>query len=105
MHMCLDNSGDIYATDDYNHRLYKFGPSTGWRVLTIAGTGIAGYNGDNIPGNAAQVNYPTAITTDNLGNVYFSDKNNYRINTEFGDSKLQPISSKPSFAFDVYFIF
>jgi hypothetical protein len=48
-------------------------------LVTIAGTGVAGYNGDGIPATAADLNYPKTLTLDGLGNIYIGDSSNYRV--------------------------
>lgn len=42
-------------------------------ISTIAGTGVAGYNGDGIAATAAQLNYPAGIGVDASVNVYVTD--------------------------------
>ena len=48
---------------------------------TIAGTDdpYGGYNGDSIPANTAQLNFPMKIEFDTLGNLHFDDFRNLRI--------------------------
>ncbi len=48
-------------------------------ISTIAGTGVAGYNGDNIPGTQAQLNTPWRVTIDPAGNLYIAEEGNNRI--------------------------
>ena len=48
-------------------------------ITTVAGTGTAGYNGDNIVATSAELNGPGKITADAAGNVYIADSNNNRI--------------------------
>lgn len=48
-------------------------------INTIAGTGTAGYNGDNIAATSAEVNHPVGVAVDGAGNVYIADTFNYRI--------------------------
>jgi hypothetical protein len=72
-----DASGNVYITEYNGHRIRKVSP-TGI-ISTIAGTGIAGYNGDGIPATAAQLKTPMSITGDASGNLYFSDYDNNRI--------------------------
>jgi hypothetical protein len=50
-------------------------------ISTIAGTGVCGYNGDNIPAVNAQVAYPYDVKGDSAGNIYIADINNKRIRT------------------------
>ncbi|MBN8691717.1 MAG: T9SS type A sorting domain-containing protein [Bacteroidetes bacterium] len=48
-------------------------------IYTYAGTGIAGYSGDNGPAISAQIYLSADITTDSFGNVYFCDNANNRV--------------------------
>ncbi len=74
----VDPNGNIFFTDYGNSRVREIVASTGL-IQSIAGTGVAGYNGDNIPAVQAQVYYPIGIYGDAAGNIYFSDLGNYRI--------------------------
>jgi DNA-binding beta-propeller fold protein YncE len=48
--------------------------------MTIAGTGVNGYNGENLNPKNSQINYPSGIAIDSLtSKIYFSDLNNNRI--------------------------
>ncbi len=42
-------------------------------ITTLAGTGVAGYNGDSIAANTAQLSSPRAVACDRFGNVYIGD--------------------------------
>ena len=48
-------------------------------ITTIAGTGVTGYNGDNIPATSAQISSTLYIKVDNAGNVYIGDGVNNRV--------------------------
>jgi trimeric autotransporter adhesin len=48
-------------------------------ITTVAGTGIATYNGDGIPATAANMLGPKGITVDKYGNVYICSSGDYRI--------------------------
>lgn len=58
---------------------YSIGQGSGQIITTIAGTGVAGYNGDNMQATAASLNSPYYLTTDAAANIIFSDQNNNRI--------------------------
>ncbi len=60
----------MYISDNYNHRIRKITASTSV-ITTIAGTGTAGYSGDNGQATAANIQYPEGINLDNSLNVYF----------------------------------
>ncbi len=74
----FDNVGNYYFTiGGTNEKIRKV--TSGGIINTIAGTGTAGYNGDNIPATSAQLNAPTFIISDKNNNIYFSDVVNNRI--------------------------
>lgn len=72
-----DPAGNVYFCDRENHVVRKI--DTKGIVTTIAGTGVPGYNGDNIPGAKAQLNTPWRVTIDPAGNLYIADSVNDRI--------------------------
>lgn len=72
-----DPSGNVYFCDRLNNVVRKI--DTNGIVTTVAGTGVAGYNGDNIQGTKAQLNTPWRVTLDPAGNLYIADSVNDRI--------------------------
>ena len=74
----LHHLGNIYIADQSNHRIRKVTVSTGI-ISTIAGTGIAGYSGDNGAATSATLYYPFGVALDTAGNVYIADTHNHRI--------------------------
>ncbi len=48
-------------------------------VSTIAGTGTAGYSGDNGQATSATIDNPQGVVIDSTGNLYFSDLINNRV--------------------------
>ena len=48
-------------------------------ISTVAGTGTAGFSGDNGPAISAQLDIPRRVAVDSFGNIYISDRNNNRI--------------------------
>ncbi len=45
-------------------------------VSTVAGTGIAGYYGDNGPATDAKIMYPSFVVSDNQNNFFFVERLN-----------------------------
>ncbi len=76
LYIALDYANNIVFGEG-NSRLCKIDNSG--LVHTIAGTGVYGYNGDDIPATSAQIEGAGGIATDLCGNIYFSDNNNKRI--------------------------
>ncbi len=75
--LVFDKNGNLYIADVGNSRVRKV--STSGIITTIAGTGIEGYNGDNILAVDAQLNKPSALVFDNFKRLYIGDQVNYRI--------------------------
>ncbi|PQJ12108.1 hypothetical protein CJD36_009995 [Flavipsychrobacter stenotrophus] len=75
--VALDGHGNMYVTDGYHNRIRKI-DATG-NISTIAGTGVQGYNGDDIPAAAAQIYRPCGIIFDANGNLIFCDAYNNRV--------------------------
>ncbi|MEI8279022.1 MAG: T9SS type A sorting domain-containing protein [Bacteroidota bacterium] len=74
----INSIGDIYIADYNNSRIRKVDHASGI-ITTIAGTGVGGYNGDNIAANTAQLNYPSFLMFDTLDDLFINDYNNNRI--------------------------
>jgi len=73
--IAVDLKGNIYIGDDHNNRLRMIDGKTGI-IVTLAGTGEAGYSGDGGPADQAQIDGPTAMAFDKEGNIYFGDEAN-----------------------------
>lgn len=71
------HEGDIYATDEATHRVYRFQPS-GNRIL-IAGNGARGNDGDGGLAVEASFNLPRAVVVGKDRSIYIADSQNYRI--------------------------
>ncbi len=74
--LAADAAGNLYISDWGNQRIRKVAHGT---ITTVAGTGTASYNGDNIPAIGAQLSYPANLAVDWAGNLYIADPGNYRI--------------------------
>jgi len=75
--VAIDADSNLYIADRYNHRIRKVTPAG--MISTIAGTGIAGFSGENSPATAAALNYPQGVEVDSEGNIYIADTYNNRI--------------------------
>ena len=69
--------GSIYISDTNNHRIRKVLPNG--TIETIAGSGVAGFSGDNGAAKSARLNNPAGLAVDSEGNILFADTNNHRI--------------------------
>jgi uncharacterized protein (TIGR03437 family) len=81
--IALDNLGNVFlALGDYDI-VVRVDANTGV-VTRVAGTGTAGYNGDNIPAASAQLSGPTGLAVDAAGNLYIADAGNFRVRVVSG---------------------
>lgn len=76
--IAIDESGNIYIADSYNNRIRKVDGTTGI-ITTIAGTGVAAYNGDGIRATTADLNRPYGVALDSNKHLYICDTMNTRI--------------------------
>jgi Bacterial Ig-like domain (group 1)/NHL repeat len=77
-HIALDALGNLFIADDGNHRVRRVDATTGI-ITTVAGTGNAGYNGDNQPAASANLQNPRGVVSDGAGNLYIADYGNHRV--------------------------
>src|SRR5262249_14215733 len=71
-------SGNIFIADAGGNRIREVLQSTG-TIITVAGTGTAGFSGDGGAATAATLNSPRGVAVDANGNVFISDSNNERV--------------------------
>ena len=72
----VDSAGSLFFLDVNNQRVRKV---SGGVISTVAGTGTAGFAGDNGPPAQAQINGAFALALDSAGNLYIGDLLNNRI--------------------------
>ena len=75
--VAADAAGNLVIADYGNVRVRYVDAASGI-ITTVAGTGVAGYNGDGIA-TAANLNYPVGVFLDAAGIVYIADVGNHRI--------------------------
>lgn len=71
----IDNAGNLYLADRGNNRIRKYTLSTG-KFTTLAGSS-AGYT--DTKGTSAQFKAPNQLAVDANGNVFVTDRGNFRI--------------------------
>ncbi|MFF1270510.1 RICIN domain-containing protein [Streptomyces anulatus] len=88
--IAVDNTGTLYFSDYSNHRVRKI--TTDGKISTIAGTGTAGYGGDDGPGVNARLNCPREVAVDRTGTVYVADASNNRVRKIAADGKISTVA-------------
>ena len=73
--IAFDSEGDLFIGDVGNSVVWKVNATT--HVMTIvAGTGVEGYNGNNIAATSAELNIPIAVAVDSKGDLFIADDGN-----------------------------
>ncbi len=75
--VALDSSGNLYVADAGNNVIRKVNSSG--IITTVAGTGVAGFDGDGGPAIAAKLNFPRSVLLDGRGNLFVNDARNRRV--------------------------
>jgi NHL repeat len=73
--VALDQQGNLYFSEANNHCVRRVQHGSG-QIITVAGSGQAGYSGDGGPATQAQLNSPYGIALDTANNVYIVDRLN-----------------------------
>jgi uncharacterized protein (TIGR03437 family) len=75
--VAADDGGNVYVSDSGGNRIRLVTPDA--VIHTIAGTGAAGFGGDDGDALVARINAPAGLQLDGAGAIYFADTGNDRI--------------------------
>jgi uncharacterized protein (TIGR03437 family) len=75
--LATDAAGNIYMADQNNNVVRKVDPQG--IITTFAGTGTAGFSGDNGPAAQAELNGPLGVCVAPSGAIYVNDEGNGRV--------------------------
>lgn len=76
--LAFDGQGNLFFSDTFNHRVRRIDQASG-TITTVAGTGKAGYSGDDGPAAEAELNEPYGVVVDRNGNLFVVDRLNRRV--------------------------
>ncbi|MEV8553773.1 Teneurin-2 [Streptomyces glaucescens] len=88
--LAMDSTGTLYFSDYNNHRVRRV--TTDGRIRTVAGTGTAGFGGDQGPAHSAQLDGPREVAVDRAGNLYIADSENHRIRKVTADGQIRTVA-------------
>jgi len=77
LEVLVGEDGSLYIADRSNDRVRQVLPDG--NIITLAGTGVAGFSGDGGPATLAHLNKPSAMAFASDGGLYVSDAFNNRI--------------------------
>ena len=79
--IAFDVSGNLYISDNSNHRIRKVGAAGTHISSTIAGSGLGSFCGDGGAATSACLDFPIGIITDNANppNIYIADSTGDRV--------------------------
>ncbi|EFC38200.1 predicted protein [Naegleria gruberi] len=90
-------TGELFIADTANNRIRKI--LTNGTIITIAGTGETGYNGDGIDATSAQIRGVYGIALDVNSELYIADANNYRIRKILSNGTIITIAGNGGYGF------
>jgi uncharacterized repeat protein (TIGR01451 family) len=93
------SDGGFLVADTANNRIRKVsaGGATG-AITTVAGNGIAGFNGDGVPATSAELNAPKGVAPTPSGGFLIADTQNNRVRSVTPPADLSVTSSAPATA-------
>lgn len=89
--LALDSSGNLYIADSSNHRVREVLMASK-TIITKGGNGVAGYSGDGGLAWSAQLNNPTDVSIDAVGNIVVADSGNNRIRSIAQNGMIQTLA-------------
>ena len=76
--LAIDKLDNVYVADLINCVVRKIDDRTG-TILTVAGSGQRGYEGDGGPATQAKLNRPEGVCVDDKSNIFVADSGNHCI--------------------------
>ena len=90
--VAVDDAGAVYIADELNHRVRAVAPDG--TITTFAGTGTAGYSGDDGPATEAQLHQPFGVAVASDGTVYIADLLNHNMRAVAPDGTITTIAGR-----------
>lgn len=106
--VAVAGNGDLYVADAENDRICRIERRSG-RILTIAGSGVSGFDGDGKQATQAALHDPSSVVVARNGDLYIADTANDRIRVveqnsglirTVAGSSLTALAADPSFIGD-----
>jgi sugar lactone lactonase YvrE len=95
--LALDAAGDLYVADLAENVVRKILASG--MITTVAGTGTAGFSGDEGLATKAPLNQPRGLALDSAGNLFIADSGNHRVRRVDQDGNITTVAGNGSLVF------
>ena len=76
--VAVADNGDLYVADAENHRICRIERVSG-KIITIAGYGLGGFDGDFVQATQTALNRPLSVAVARNGDLYIADTLNHRV--------------------------
>jgi len=87
----------LYFAELHGNRVAKIDSNN--NIITVAGTGFPGYDGDNKAATSAQLTSPAGIAFDASGNLYIADQGNHRVRKVTPDGVIHTVAGNGTAGF------
>jgi len=77
--LAVNRGGDLFIAEATSDRVVMVRPQGPRSLVDIAGTGRAGYNGDDQPAPRAELDEPDGLALDQAGDLFIADTANCRV--------------------------
>jgi DNA-binding beta-propeller fold protein YncE len=88
--LALAPDGSLFIADPLVHRIRKVSPDG--IITTVAGTGAAGYDGDEVPAAGARLNQPRGLAFEPDGSLLIADAGNQMIRRIAPDGMIRRVA-------------
>jgi len=95
--VAVDSEGNLFVADSLNNRVRRI--SADGQIATVAGTGAAGFGGDQGPATKALLNQPMGVAVDAGGNLYIADTGNNKVRMVYPDGTIGTLAGNGNAAF------
>ncbi len=75
--IAIGPAGALIVADALNNRVRRIEPNG--TIITVAGNGTEGFRGDGGSATDAELDSPSGLAVDAVGNLYIADTNNHRV--------------------------
>ncbi|HWB86493.1 MAG TPA: hypothetical protein VG675_20290 [Bryobacteraceae bacterium] len=86
----VNTAGDLFIADTLNNRVRRV--TAAGVISTVAGTGDAGFSGDENAAVSAALDAPAGLATDDTGDIFIADTDNNRIRLVTPDGVIHTIA-------------